>query len=176
MLCDKCKKRKATVHITEIVNDQETQLHLCEQCVKMKGLEMQQHFSIADLLSELVDLPQDIAVKKEHIKLNCPSCGMSYADFKNIGRFGCARCYDAFRRALYPLFKKIHGTSRHMGNAPERVSHSKAGIKGTDMDLSYEEQVNGLKVRLAKAIELEEFEEAAMLRDKIRSLGRDNGQ
>ena len=176
MLCDICKKREATVHLTEVINEEVNELHICEECAKSKGAQMQQHFGIADLLSGLVDLPHDSLPKKKRIHIKCPSCGMSYNNFKKIGRFGCADCYEAFKRALYPLFKKIHGVSYRAGKEPgnrekkrplppKPVIAKKTLKPGPDIEDS-----QALKARLARAIELEEFEEAALLRDKIRAI------
>jgi protein arginine kinase activator len=171
MLCDVCKKKQATVHLTEIVNDEVTELHLCEECAKSKGAQMQQHFSIADLLSGLVDFPLEASKRKEHIKLKCPKCGMKYSDFKKLGRFGCANCYDVFKRALYPLLRKIHGSAHHLGKQPKEMPVKT--VKSTKARPKPEERADRLKElkkRLEKAIELEEFEEAAALRDKIKEL------
>jgi len=173
MICDVCKKTAASVHFTEIINDEVTELHLCEECAKTKGAEMQQHFSIADLLSGLVDSPFEATKTKEHIKLTCPNCEMSYSDFKRLGKFGCAQCYEAFKRALYPLFRKIHGTARHVGKQPVKSPVGKARpiAPGRKVQIKpREETIEDLKSQLEKAIKVEEFEEAAVLRDKIRSL------
>ena len=56
MRCDACKIRDATVHLTEIINNKVTKLHLCEQCAREKSQEMEEHFGLADLLSGLADL------------------------------------------------------------------------------------------------------------------------
>jgi protein arginine kinase activator len=169
MLCNICKKNPATVHLTEVVNEEINELHMCEECAQEKGTQMQQHFGIADLLSGLVDLPADIIAKKSHINLRCAGCGMSYENFKKLGRFGCARCYDAFRRALYPLFKKIHGSSYHMGFEPKKnIDKPAARNNKPARPVTGNDKVKDLKKRLADAIRKEEFEQAAVLRDKIK--------
>ncbi|NQT95547.1 MAG: UvrB/UvrC motif-containing protein [Candidatus Omnitrophica bacterium] len=173
MECNICKQNKATVHLTEIINDEVTELHLCEECAKAKGAEMQQHFSIADLLSGLVDLPPDAATKKEHISIKCDSCNMSYADFKKMGRLGCAQCYETFKRALYPLLKRIHGTTRHIGKepVPRTPTSSKVKTAGKTAKSKLDaDRIEILKTRLAEAVRNEEFEKAAVLRDKIKTL------
>lgn len=171
MLCDICKKQKASVHLTEIINDEVTELHLCEDCAKTRGTQMQQHFGIADLLSGLMDFPIESTQKKEHIKLKCPSCSMSYSDFKKVGRFGCAQCYEAFKRALYPLLKRIHGSTRHIGKSPKKLPAKKTRLIETRPKPKPQiNELEELKARLTKAIEREEFEEAAVLRDKIKAL------
>lgn len=168
MLCNICKKNEATVHLTEIVNEEIHELHICEECAREKSQQMQQSFGIADLLSGLVDLPIDSVAKKSHINIKCPSCGMSYDNFKKMGRFGCAECYDAFRRALYPLFKKIHGSSYHMNKQQKKPApgrHDKP-----KQILTVADNIKDLKKMLATAIKNEEFEQAAVLRDKIKEL------
>lgn len=171
MLCDICKKKKANVHLTEIINDEVTELHLCDECAKSKGTQMQQHFSIADLLSGLVDFPSDRTARKQHVKLKCGSCGMEYADFKKLGRFGCSKCYGAFKRALYPLLKSIHGSTRHAGKEPQKAAPriSRQQLSRAEERPSADE-LKGLKARLAEAVKREEFEEAAVLRDRIRAI------
>jgi protein arginine kinase activator len=173
MLCDICKKREATVHLTEVINDEVSELHICEKCAEAKGAQMQQHFGIADLLSGLVDLPYDMVPKKKRINIKCPSCGMSYNNFKKMGRFGCADCYETFKRALYPLFKKIHGVSyrARAGKEPKKPSGLKpVTTKDVPKPGIDKDNLRELKARLAEVIELEEFEKAAVLRDKIRVL------
>ncbi len=176
MLCDICKKQEATVHLTEVINEEVSELHICEECAKSKGAQMQQHFGIADLLSGLVDLPHDSLPKSKRIHIKCPTCGMSYNNFKKIGRFGCADCYETFKRALYPLFKKIHGVSyragkEHKNREDKKLSDPKLAITKKALRPSAEmESSQDLKARLARVIELEEFEEAALLRDKIRAI------
>lgn len=158
MVCDICGKNQATVHLTEIIDDQITELHLCEKCAREKGTEMEEHFGLADLLSGLVDLGPPI-VAEQDLKIKCPDCGMTYSDFKRIGRLGCGECYNAFRKGLGPLLKRIHGSSQHYGKAPTKVK--KVAIKAKT-------QIQELKAELQKAIQMEAFEEAARLRDKIK--------
>ncbi|TRZ79919.1 hypothetical protein D4R86_05205 [bacterium] len=171
MLCDICKKNEATVHLTEVVNEDVSELHICEKCARAKGASMQQHFGIAELLSGLADLPVDMVSRKSHISIKCPGCGMSYDNFKKMGRFGCAKCYDAFKRALYPLFKKIHGTSCHIGKEPMKSSSIKLNQAAKpDKASAVKDRLGGLKAKLLDAIKTEEFEQAAVLRDKIKML------
>ena len=159
MLCDICGKREATVHLTEIVNDKVTKLHLCEECARDKGAEMEDHFGLSDLLAGLADLGPNAAPEVvESIK--CPTCGFTYHDFKKVGRLGCGECYEAFRKQLAPLLKRIHGADRHVGKIPVRAGKT---VKDT-------RNLQDLKIKMEKAIQSEEFEEAAKLRDKIREL------
>lgn len=158
MLCDICGKNEATVHLTEIINGKVTELHLCEECAREKGAQMEQHFGIADLLAGLADLSAGLEIKEELV-LKCENCGMTYQDFKRIGRFGCSQCYEAFRKYVPSLLKRIHGSTKYVGGIP--------------MSKQYEEvkdELQELKRRLKEAIEREEYEEAARIRDRIREL------
>ncbi len=160
MICDICGKNEATVHLTEIVNSEVTKLHLCEDCAKEKAYEMEEHFGLAELLGGLADFGVKLEPADEVAKLKCQNCGFTYMDFKRIGRLGCGECYETFKKNLTPLLKKIHGSDQHLGKAPARVQKI---IKVRD-------DIQELKGRLSKAIETEEFEEAARLRDQIKDL------
>ena len=159
MLCDVCHKMEATVHLTEIIDNQITELHLCEECARQKGTQMEQHFGLADLLAGLADLGQQFEVVGK-TESKCPNCGLTYQDFRRIGRLGCSQCYQAFKDSLSVLLKRIHGSTQHLGRAP--VKKAVAVQKKSEVDI--------LRAKLLKAIEMEEFEEAARLRDKIRAL------
>ena len=166
MLCEECKQTQATVHLTEIVNDQMTELHLCEVCANQKGTQVESHFGLADLLSGLSDYgkaqePEEVSTKA------CPSCGMTYDDFRKVGRLGCTECYTTFKRSLGSLLKRIHGSPLHLGKSPARLLKTAKGAKTELLDL---------KRRLERAIDEEEFEEAARLRDQIRRLEQQEQQ
>lgn len=163
MLCDICGKNEATVHLTEIINEKMTKSHLCEECAKDKGAEMEEHFGLSDLLAGLADLGANIEPDMmETIK--CPTCGFTYSNFKKVGRLGCGNCYDAFKGQLSPLLRRIHGADRHVGKIPLRIGKT---VKDT-------RTLQELKIKMEKAIQSEDFEEAAKLRDKIRELEKKN--
>ena len=160
MLCELCKQSQATVHLTEIVNEQMTELHLCESCANQKGAQVESHFGLSDLLSGLADFsktqePEEVSTKA------CPSCGMTYDDFRKVGRLGCADCYPTFKRSLGSLLKRIHGSPIHVGKSPARLIKPGKVAKTELMDL---------KKKLERAIEQEAFEDAARLRDQIRQI------
>ena len=159
MLCDICGKKEATVHLTEIINDKVTKLHICEQCAKEKGAEMEEHFGLNDLLAGLTDLGSGIETDLVGAA-TCPSCGFTYADFKKVGRLGCSECYEVFKKQLEPLLKRIHGANRHIGKVPLRVGKT---VQDT-------QTIHQMKLQLNKAIQAEEFEKAAAIRDKLREL------
>ena len=166
MVCELCKQTQATVHLTEIVNEQMTELHLCEACANQKGAQVESHFGLSDLLSGLADFsktqePEEVPAKA------CPSCGMTYDDFRKVGRLGCAECYATFRRSLGSLLKRIHGSPIHVGKSPVRL------LKPTKVGKA---ELLELKRKLEHAIADEAFEEAARLRDQIRRLEQQQEQ
>lgn len=168
MLCDVCGKIKATVHLTEIVNDQVSKLNLCESCAKLKGAQTEQHFGISDLLAGLADLGSaEEGLTPSGQRLKCSHCGLTYDDFKKIGRLGCGECYQFFRNNLGSLLKRIHGSNQHVG----KVFASQAGeVKKKEKPSKGPEELHRLEQELQKAIRQEAFEEAARIRDQIRQL------
>ncbi len=171
MLCDVCGKNQATVHLTEIIDDQMAELHLCEECARNKSTEMEQQFGLSDLLAGLADFDKP-TLEKEAATIKCLNCGLSYAEFKKIGRFGCGKCYIAFKKYLGPLLKRIHGGIQHFGKSPYKVNFKPTGKKKADLE--------ELRYSLQKAIEREAFEEAAKIRDQIKKIEKkqseDNNQ
>jgi len=170
MLCDICNKNPATVHLTEIIDDKMTELHLCEECAQKKGAQMETHFGLADLLAGLADLGTQVTKTKKEVKIKCPRCGLTYEDFKKIGRLGCGECYSAFKDSLLPLLKRIHGSTQHYGKTPPGATKKAAKSVKPRSELSE------LKDRLQELIKKEEFEEAAKVRDKIRELEKNKGK
>jgi len=162
MKCDLCEK-KATVHLTEIVDEQITEMHLCEDCAREKSVQMEQQFGLADLLAGLSDFGKTVK-EVEKVKLKCPNCSMTYDDFRKFGRLGCSQCYEAFKAHLSTLLKKIHGSNQHVGKTPAKMpSFKKKKI----------EDLQEMKKQLVAAIQMEDFEKAARLRDNIRELESD---
>ena len=165
MLCDICNKNPATVHLTEIIDEQMNELHLCEECARQKSMQMEQQFGLSDLLAGLAEFEQP-AQEKEAVSLKCANCGLTYGDFKKIGRLGCGECYSTFKKYLGPLLKRIHGSNAHLGKSPLKVTK----VFKKKIDLS------DLRYKLQKTIETEEFEEAARIRDQIKELEKKQSQ
>lgn len=168
MLCQDCNKRESQVHFTKIVNNEKMSLSLCKECAAARGFHSpldNMPFPLANILSSLAaDLPTSKLQEKVDT-ISCPSCGLSFNDFTQQGRFGCADCYKTFRNRLEMIMRKIHGASLHRGNVPELS----LGDSTTEKAISVKEEER-LEVELQKAIESEEFERAAELRDKLKSL------
>lgn len=172
MLCQECQEHPATLHFTKIVNGEKIEYHICETCAKEKGEHIpgSSSYSIHQLLSGLLDIEPSLkdvkqtaaeSHKKSQESLTCPGCGLTYSQFAEMGRFGCARCYEAFDSKLDPIFRRIHGgNDTHSGKIPRRGGQ----------DLHVHREIEQLRVQLKEQIEAEEFEQAAETRDQIRSL------
>ncbi len=158
MLCCICKEKPATVHLTDIKGDKVQKVDLCEECAKNKGVN-DSTFALADMLLGL-GASQEIEQAAGGVEVKCPQCGFTQADFKKSGRLGCAECYKTFADGLEGLLKSMHKGTRHAGKVPE-------GLRQT-RDLS--DRLNALQQKLAKAIQEENFEQAAALRDEIKQM------
>lgn len=168
MYCEECGKRPATVHMTKIVNNKKTELHLCEECAQHHheipfnfnfNFDFEPNFSIHKFLAGLLD-GAPVEVKAPVSAPRCPSCGLTYGQFGQIGRFGCSECYRTFGKHLEPLFRRVQGNSRHTGKVPAR----------TGGRLKYKREIEKLRIELQNAIREEAYERAAELRDRIRDL------
>lgn len=161
MLCQECKQKQATVHMTKIVNHQKTESHLCEDCARSHEDFIQaSSFSLNDLISGFIDMGHSQRAYEKPASSKCAVCGMEYNRFKKIGRLGCQECYKYFGNELGPVLGRIHGNTQHIGKVPKRA--------GSDLQLK--KQIAQLRGELSRAIELEAFERAAQLRDKIKEL------
>ena len=167
MQCDVCGKKKATVHLTEIVDEQMSEMHLCEDCAREKSVQMEQQFGLADLLAGLADFGKQVK-DTDTVKTKCLTCSLSYEEFRKYGRLGCSECYTSFSDQLGALLKKIHGSNRHLGKGPMKLTAtSTSDVKGEKSD---GQNLQDLKTQLQEAIRAENFEKAAALRDKIHEL------
>ena len=152
MKCQRCPKA-AALHITEIHSeDQVEELHLCEECAQKYLYEPgpTKETGIATAPSEEAD---DSGVSHE-----CDVCGIKFVDFRNTGRLGCPHDYSLFREELLPLLENIHGETRHVGKTPRQLPQNQQ---------KQAELVN-LRKQLGAAVNKEDYEEAARLRDLIR--------
>jgi len=162
MECDLCGKKEATIHLTEVVNEEVTKLHICDDCAQEKSEEMQSHFGLTDLLAGLVEFGPTLSEGglPIDVKTSCPGCESTYYDFQKTGRLGCGKCYDAFSKNLSELLRRIHGSDRHVGKMPFK---GKAVVKD-QVDLKC------LKDELSSLVQAEEFEKATILRDRVKEI------
>lgn len=160
MNCDHCGVPNATIHMTEIINGEVSEVHLCSKCSKLKTQEYHKQFNMTDFLSDLVDL--DKVDSDEVVDVVCEQCGLTYELFKKIGRVGCSHCYVSFHEQLLPLLRKIHTAVRHKGKLPTDNSYESVE--------NITARIGELKEHLDRAIKLEQFETAAVIRDEIKTL------
>jgi len=156
MLCCVCKEKPAKVHLTDIKGDKMHKVDLCEECAKLKGVN-DSSFALADLLLGL-GASQELEQSVGGPDAKCPQCGFTHADFKKSGRLGCPACYETFSEGLGGLLKSMHKGTRHAGKVPQALRAKR--------DLT--EQLSRLQDKLNQAIEAENFEQAAQLRDEIK--------
>ena len=161
MLCDACKKNEATVHLTQIVDNKMQTIDLCESCSKAKGVDDPTGFSLASLLVGLGASQEETAAPAEAAAedLHCAKCGFTAADFKKAGRLGCSECYGTFAEQLEGLLKTMHKGIKHTGKVPGSMRYRDAA-----------EKVRQMQSQLEQAIQAEDFEKAAELRDEIKKL------
>jgi protein arginine kinase activator len=159
MQCCVCKEKPATVHLTQIVGEKMQKLDLCEDCAKAKGINDPTRFAMADLMLGL-GASQELDPSAGTVEIKCPRCGFSQADFKKSGRLGCPECYRTFAEGLAGLLKTMHKGTRHTGKAPEALRKSR----------ETGDRLKVLQKKLNKAVETEDFEAAAALRDEIKAL------
>lgn len=157
MQCVRCNEKEATIHYTEIVEGKVKKLDLCSDCADAIGIgdggAIQDNLS--GFFSGLID-----SEKQEIVTNKCPVCGLNYEDFKRSGRLGCSSCYESFGEGLKRLIYTVHKSNKHKGKVP-------ASYKSVPVSKN---QTTDLAQELEKAIAEERFEDAAVLRDKIKQL------
>jgi protein arginine kinase activator len=159
--CDICKKQAATHKVHRIdENGQWTELNLCEECARAKGILGPKE--IKTILQILAELKKKIL--EEDNKLVCPKCGMTFANFKAIGKLGCEECYTAFREKLIPILKELHHSTHHTGKTPKEETKIKKHLL-----------IKKLRKELKEAIAQEDYERAAAIRDTIKKYETKDG-
>ncbi len=159
MLCDVCGESEATVHLTQVINDEVKKINLCEECAAESGLDVSGTIDFTDVLLGLGSQKEN---DPEVNNKTCPVCHMCFSDFRKTSRLGCQVCYDTFAEELKPLIEAMHKGEQHEGKMPAK---SLAKIN-TSVNLLT------LKKALADAIASENYEEAARLRDQIKQCGQ----
>ena len=160
MQCEECKKAKAVIHFTQIVNDEAETKHLCQKCAARKGLQTgtPTPLPLTDFLSGIGG--QIFSSTPESVGGVCPDCGSTFQDFRRSGKLGCGQCYVIFEREMRLLLRKIHGSHHHVGISGDPKSMSANAT-------SPHARLRELRGRLKDAIEREAYELAAKLRDQI---------
>jgi protein arginine kinase activator len=154
--CQRCGK-PATVHLTDIVNGKKRETHLCAACAEQQQLLHKQELNLPAILQTLIG--QHVGAQSDELsRLTCPACGVKYLEFRAQGRLGCPHDYSVFRAALEPLLRRIHRAIRHVGKAPAH----------RDVRRGRHAELVALRLQLQKAVESENYEEAARIRDLLR--------
>ena len=162
-VCDVCGENPSVMQLTQVVDNETTTYHLCERCATERGLytpTTQGNLPLADFLAKLGgDQASEEGVQGSD--LTCAFCGLTAAAFKEVGRLGCPQCYNTFAQSLRGLLRRIHGGTQHVGKVylPPDPSITEVG-----------KRLEGLRRKLQRAIDAEDFERAAELRDQIRIL------
>ena len=154
MKCHHCDNQ-ATVHLTQILNGQMHKMDLCESCAQAKGVTNPENLSISNLMDK-VDMDTD----NSGTAMVCESFGTTHQEFKKGGRLGCEACYHVFRPVLDPLLDGMHAGTKHLGKIPS----------GSASRVKFERSVDTLKTELKDAVEKEDYEKAALVRDKLKEL------
>jgi protein arginine kinase activator len=154
MKCDLCDK-EAVVHLTQVVNGEMKEVHLCEEHAVEQGIDLNSPISITDILMGLSGPQKSIA---SELSLACPRCGMAREEFRKTGRLGCPDCYKTFMAELTMAVKAMHHSGQHLGKIPEREG----------VQTRVKSKIARLQQDLEAAIVREDFEKAAKLRDQIK--------
>lgn len=158
MQCEECGKHEAVVHFTQMVDGEKTEKQICKECAAQKGFQTSLG-TVDNIVSKMISSGPAKETDDEKV-LVCRQCGTTYRQFRNTGRLGCSYCYRVFEENLKELLRKIHGSTKHIGKSPARK----------DTELQAHERVEQMREQLRKAVQAEQFEEAALLRDEIKRL------
>lgn len=178
MLCEKCRIREANIKYTEVINGVKTEHNLCSQCAQEMDFGpysaiIEGEFPLGKLLSSLLGLQSSAARQQKMDEVACPTCGTTYEEFVENSRFGCADCYHVFDLLIGEKIKKLQESASHTGKQPKmrRMGKTPAEVtSGGVMEFSADEQIKQLERHLQAAIRNEDYEEAAICRDKIKAL------
>ncbi len=167
MRCQRCDK-PATFHITELTSGQPQELHLCEEHAREylshPGEEAESTSSMAAALAQHMIQQMVVGQTAEELerldRQKCPVCGITFRQFRSLGRLGCPNDYDCFEKQLEALIVNIHSETEHTGKRPTHLAEETA--KRT--------RLISLRRQMREAIEAENYERAGELRDEIRRI------
>jgi len=167
MQCEICKTRTATVHLTEIVNGQRAESHLCQNCAQKEGVTIKSQLSLNELLSSLIAAHQqtDETSGSEKSRRVCPECGITMEQFRKQAVLGCPKDYDVFETDLKEVIEKTQDNNlTHKGKVPAQILNS-SNARPENHD-----KIEELKKQLSRAVEKEDYELAAKIRDQLKDL------
>lgn len=169
MYCERCKSSEATIHLSEVIKDMKSEVHLCESCAREVGLNTKiSNFSLS--LPEMLTFLNVDEVTDYKDGKHCPTCGSDFLDYKRDGKLGCPECYNYLSEYLVPVLAGFHGDKRYIGKFP--VFNEDAGFqeKAFKEDNSKAVNADDLQSQLDSAVNEERYEDAAVLRDRIRDI------
>ncbi len=159
MICEQCGKNLATTHIRTVVGGVMKEQHLCDFCAEKAGVAKLHSSSLADML---ISMFADISpAKLEENTRRCPVCGSTFSDIAKTGKAGCSECYKTFYNELLPYLKRVHGSIMHTGKVPNSAPLA---------TVPEAETTESLRIELNRLVAEEKYEEAAVIRDKIKKL------
>ena len=163
MQCQICKDREATIHLTEITDGVRTEMHICEHCAMEQGIAVKSHMPLNELLGGLLaSAPAAEELFVADKETSCEHCGFTLEQFRKDAVLGCPHDYEVFEKSLLPLIAKAHdGKTTHCGKVPSRAPK----------DAKKQVELLNLRQQLDAAVQAEDYESAAKLRDKISELG-----
>lgn len=171
MECQECHDNPATLHFTQIIHGEKNEVHVCEACAKEKGYMTypEETYTLQNLLEGLFNFDMNQLeghhekVMKQSKGLQCSRCKLTLNEFKQQGKFGCATCYEVFSTRLDPILRRVHsGNTKHLGKLPKRQGGS----------FRLQREIKKYQEKLKDLVEKEAFEDAVIIRDKIKELKR----
>lgn len=157
--CDNCGLNDSVIQLTQVEGDDTRVLHLCEPCAVERGVDLGSQKGHGPLVDFLAQIGQGVGEGPTGGR--CPSCGMTAAQLRQSGRLGCGACYAHFDEHLRGLLRRLHGATKHVGKIvlPQDASRDAVAAR-----------INSLRRSLVRAVEAEDFEFAASIRDQLREL------
>jgi protein arginine kinase activator len=171
MLCQNCSKAQATTHIKRIINGETTEQHLCAACARRLGLDGffdDFSLSIPNIFAGFFGDAAPLLTGRQSER--CASCGSSFEEIVRTGMVGCADCYKTFYDRLLPSIQRIHGRARHAGKRPLQTVPAAQAEDVPPQEPTKEEKIAALEQQMQQAVESQNFEQAAVLRDNIKAL------
>lgn len=161
MMCEICGIREATIKFTQVINKQKKEVHICKVCAEEQGYSNPLS-GVPKIIGGLIlgimgELPGKTGT--EHANLKCDNCQLTWNEFHDKGLLGCEYCYESFKEPLKKMLRKMHGSNKHIGNRPT----SQRVVGNLD-------ELEKFRKELERAIKTENYEQAAVLRDKIRDI------
>lgn len=186
MKCQNCGEHEANIRYTQIINGVKKELHLCSECADKLGvndMDLNMPIDFSSFFGEFLEnnntnLFQDYLPEQ----VRCDQCGMTLEEFIEKGKFGCANCYQVFEPRMKQLLRNIHGTDTHVGrkvnmvpNRNEKTQEQKVDTESKERQEEFSSKLDQLQQELKEAIQVENYERAAEIRDEIKKIEEAKG-